>query len=194
MSGTSVFPSVVAVISNYCVQWFKWFQTDVALRHPTELSLLFQCSRFHWLLRKHIVESLGFLLNVIAKDFHAVLCLIKPLWILDLSIHTSGVHTKSGGDVAVDFPGVGGFRIEFSLILQTLKNHFKVGINDEENFELVLPTMESHEGILFRHVYHSLLLCLCNIGTACPWNLCCEILEGSSDRSAVCVGADCYCF
>ena len=42
MSGTSVFPSVVAVIPHLFVPWFKTFQTDVALPHPTELSPLFQ--------------------------------------------------------------------------------------------------------------------------------------------------------
>ena len=47
ISGTSVFSSVVAVISNYCVPWFKVFQTDVALSCPTELSLLFRHKRFH---------------------------------------------------------------------------------------------------------------------------------------------------
>ena len=52
--------------------------------------------------------------------------------------------------MAVDFSGVGSFRIEFSLILRTLENYFKVSIDDDEwNSELVLSTMKSHEGILF---------------------------------------------
>ena len=38
MSGTSLFPSAVAVISNYCVVWSETFQADVALPHPTEHS------------------------------------------------------------------------------------------------------------------------------------------------------------
>ena len=64
-----------------------------------------------------------------------------------------GISTESGGNVVVDFSHVRSFKIEFGLILQTLKNRFKVSINDEGNLELVLPTMESHEGILFGHVY-----------------------------------------
>ena len=99
-----------------------------------------------------MVESLGFLLDVIGKDFHTILASIEPQWILDLSVCKGGVHAKSGGNVAVDFPGIGSFRTEFSLILQTLKNCFKVSIDDEWNSELVLPTMESHEGILFKQV------------------------------------------
>ena len=41
MSGTSVFPSVGAMISNYCVIFMKFFKADVALPCPTELSPLF---------------------------------------------------------------------------------------------------------------------------------------------------------
>ena len=46
--------------------------------------------------------------------------------------------------MAADFSHVGSFRIEFRLIHQTLENCFKVGINDERNSKLVLPTMQSH--------------------------------------------------
>ena len=52
----------------------------------------------------------------------------------------------------VNFSGVGSFRIEFGLILQTLEICFKVSIDDEANLELVLLTVESHKGILLGHV------------------------------------------
>ena len=55
--------------------------------------------------------------------------------------------------MAVDFSHVGSFRIEFGLILQTLSNDFKVDVDDEGNLEWVLPTMEFHRGIFFRHIY-----------------------------------------
>ena len=61
--------------------------------------------------------------------------------------------------MAVDFPGVGSFSIEFGLILQTLKNCFKVSIDKEKNSELVLHTIKSNKGILLRNVYlHHLMV------------------------------------
>ena len=68
----------------------------------------------------HLRESLGFPLEMIAKDFHAIPALIEPRWIIGLSVHRDGVCAKSGGNMAVDFPGVGSFRIEFGPILRTL--------------------------------------------------------------------------
>ena len=48
----------------------------------------------------------------------------------------------------------------FSLILRTLENCFKVSIDNEGSSELVLPIMESHEGILFMHVCpHHFVVC-----------------------------------
>ena len=113
MSGSSVFPSVVAVIPYF----FEVFQTDVALPHFNELSLLFQHQKFPLAFEEHMVESLGFLLVVIAKDFHAIIVLIEPQQIPSLSICKRGACTKSRGNVAVDFSHVGSFRIEVSLIL-----------------------------------------------------------------------------
>ena len=54
--------------------------------------------------------------------------------------------------MAVDSFHIGSFRIKFSLFLQTLENHFEVGIDDTGNLELILPTMDSHKGMLFGHV------------------------------------------
>ena len=42
-----------------------------------------------------MVESIGFLLDVIAKDFHAVLASIEPQWMLDLSLFKGGISTES---------------------------------------------------------------------------------------------------
>ena len=64
-----------------------------------------------------MVEPPGFLLDVIAKDFHAILASIEPQQILDLSVCKGGVCTKSDGNMAVDFLGVESFWIELSLIL-----------------------------------------------------------------------------
>ena len=128
VSGTSVFPCVMAVIPHLFTPWFKAFQTDVA--HPTKLSPLFQHKKFHQLLGKHMVESLGFLLDVITKDFHAILASKELQQTINLSIHESGLHAKSRGNMAVNFPGIGSFRIEVSLILQTLENCFQVTIDE----------------------------------------------------------------
>ena len=76
-----------------------------------------------------MVEFYDFLIDVIAKDFHAVIASAEPQQILYLSICKAGVHTESEGSVAVDFSHVGSFKIEFGLILQTLKNCFKVSVN-----------------------------------------------------------------
>ena len=55
---------------------------------------------------------------------------------------------------------VGAWRIRISPFLHTLENHFKVSIDDEGNLELVLLTVESHEGILFENVYpHRFMVC-----------------------------------
>ena len=69
------------------------------------------------LLREHVIESLGFLLDVTAKDFHAVLVSIGPPQIFNLCVHKHCISTESGGNVAVDFSDIGSFRIEFGLIL-----------------------------------------------------------------------------
>ena len=50
--------------------------------------------------------------------------------------------------MAVDFRNE--TTIKFSFLLE---NRFKVGIDIKGNLELVLPTMESHERILFKQVY-----------------------------------------
>ena len=50
----------------------------------------------------------------------------------------------------VDFSHV--WMIRISLFLQTLENHFEVSIDNEGNLELVIPTVESQEGILLGHV------------------------------------------
>ena len=88
------------------------------------------------------MKSLGFFLEMIANDFHAILAPIEFPWMIDLSIHKGGVSTESGGNVAVDFPSAGSFRIEFSLTLRNLETHFEVGIDDEGNLELVLPIID----------------------------------------------------
>ena len=49
-----------------------------------------------------MVEFLGFLLHVIAKDFHAILALIEPQRIIDLSICKCDVSAESRGNMAVD--------------------------------------------------------------------------------------------
>ena len=100
-----------------------------------------------------MVESLSLLLlHVIAKNLYAILALIEPQRILNLSICKHDINTKSEGNVVADFPGIGRFSTQFDLILKTLENRFEVSVDDEGNSELVLPTIESHEGILFRHV------------------------------------------
>ena len=55
--------------------------------------------------------------------------------------------------MAVDFPGVGSFRIEFGHMLRTLENRFEIAVDDEWNLELVLPMIEPHKSILFGNVY-----------------------------------------
>ena len=44
-------------------------------------------------------------------------------------------------------------RAHLGHFLQTFKNCFEISIYFKGNFELVLPIMESHKIILFRHVY-----------------------------------------
>ena len=90
---------------------------------------------------------------MIAKDIHAILASIKPQRIFNLSINTCTITIESRGNIAVDLFHVWSFRIKFGLFLQTLENHFEVNIDTEETLKLVLPTMKSHEGILFNHVY-----------------------------------------
>ena len=84
--------------------------------------------------------------------FHAILASIEPQQILDLSVCKGGISTESGGNVVVNFSHVSSFKVDFGLILQTMENDFKIGINYEGNFELVLPTVKSHEGIFLGHV------------------------------------------
>ena len=110
MNGTSVFPSVVVVILHLFVSWFKTFQTDVALPHPTELSLLFWHWRFHQFFKEHMVESLGSFLDVIAKDLYPILTSIEPLWILDLSVRECSISTESRGNMMIDISLVYEFR------------------------------------------------------------------------------------
>ena len=55
--------------------------------------------------------------------------------------------------MAVDFSGVGSFWINNMRGLQALKNRFEIGINNEGNLALVLPSMEPQKGICFGHVY-----------------------------------------
>ena len=62
-----------------------------------------------------MVESLGFLLYVIAKYFHAIIASIEPQQIPNLSICKGGACTKSRGNVAVEFSHAGSFRIERSV-------------------------------------------------------------------------------
>ena len=64
-----------------------------------------------------MVEPLGFLLKVIAKDFYAILASIEPQRILDLSKRKGGIHAKSGGNLIVDYSHVGAWRIRISLFL-----------------------------------------------------------------------------
>ena len=89
----------------------------MALPRPTELSPLFQCERSNRLWREHVVESLCFLFYVIAKDLHAILASTEPQQIIDLSVHKGGIITESRGNVAVIFPGVRIFGMQFGLIL-----------------------------------------------------------------------------
>ena len=48
---------------------------------------------------------------------HAILALIELWRIINLSVRKGGAHAKFGGNVTVDFPDVGSFRIEFGLAL-----------------------------------------------------------------------------
>ena len=100
-----------------------------------------------------MIESLSFLLHVIAKDLYTILSSIKPQWILNLSVSTFTISTESGGNVAVDSFRVWSFMIKFSLFLQTLKNCFEISVYDKGNFELVLSALKPHEKILVWHVY-----------------------------------------
>ena len=54
-----------------------------------------------------MVESLGFLLDVLAKDLYAIPASIEPQRIHDLSIHKDGIRAESRGNVEVDFFCVG---------------------------------------------------------------------------------------
>ena len=49
-----------------------------------------------------MVESLSYLLDVIAKDLYAILTSIEPQWILKLSVDECSRSTESGGNVVVD--------------------------------------------------------------------------------------------
>ena len=81
----------------------------------------------------------------------------------------------------VDFFGIGSFRIEchcpFGLILQTLENCFKINIDDKWNLELVLPTMEPHEGICFKHVYSNCFVVFAIFEVLVPGHFAVESLE-----------------
>ena len=54
-----------------------------------------------------MVESLSFLLDVIAKDIYAILALIEPQRILELSLRECGISTESRRNVVVDISHVG---------------------------------------------------------------------------------------
>ena len=86
--------------------------------------------------------------------------------------------------MAVDF-SVGGFRTDDGFVLQTLENHFKVGINHEGELGIGI----AHCGISQRNSFWACLFLplrdLCNIQSACFWMLRCEILGGSSGRSTL---------
>ena len=106
--------------------------------------------------RKHMVKSLGFTFDVFAKDLYTILASIKYQRILNLSVSTCAINTKSRGNVAVDSFRVGSFRnkttIKFCFVF-LLGNPFEVRICGKGNFKLVLSTIKSHKRILFGHVY-----------------------------------------
>ena len=54
-----------------------------------------------------MIESLSFLLDVIANNFLAILASIEPQQILDLSICKCGISTESRGNVLVDISCAG---------------------------------------------------------------------------------------
>ena len=56
----------------------------------------------------------------------------------------------------VNFSHVGVLRIGIGLLFNILKNGFEVSIDDEGNFELIVPTMKFHKKMLCRHfdTYH----------------------------------------
>ena len=54
-----------------------------------------------------MVESLSFLLDVIAKDLYVIITSIEPQQILDLSLHECSISTESRGNVVVDISHVG---------------------------------------------------------------------------------------
>ena len=64
-----------------------------------------------------MVESLGFLFDVITKDFHAIFAPVEPQWIIDLTVSKGRINTQSVWNLTVDFSHVGSFRIEFSIII-----------------------------------------------------------------------------
>ena len=57
-----------------------------------------------------MVKSLGFHLDVFAKNLYLILSPIKLQRILNLSISTCTISTESGGNMAVDSFRVGIFR------------------------------------------------------------------------------------
>ena len=134
-----------------------------------------------------MVKSLGFLFYVFAKDLYTILALIKLQRILNLSISTYTVSTKSRGNMAVDSfhssACVGSLRngitVKFGysvpLFLQTLKrlfqNRFKVSVYDKGNFELVHYGTSQKSSL--QACLSLLLRGLHNIQNICPWMLCC---------------------
>ena len=77
MGRSSIFPSIMAVISNLDITFLKSFEANVTGSCSIEFSPLFMSKGFHRIFRKHMIKSSGFVRGVIAKHFCTILTSIE---------------------------------------------------------------------------------------------------------------------
>ena len=83
---SSVATSVMAMISYLKDFRVKWFVTNVAFSHFLISSPLILSQRIHRLFRKHMIQPMCFLSDIMTKPLNAILASIEFEWILDLPI------------------------------------------------------------------------------------------------------------
>ena len=91
-----------------------------------------------------MIKSSGFVRDVIAKHFYAILTSIKFQWIFILSVSELAIQTETRWNVLIDNFSMKGFWIRVSC-LNWLEDCFEVCIHKEWNLELILAILKLYE-------------------------------------------------